>query len=250
MTDYFLRLDLPERSQGPQQTAQLLALAKEGDTAAREKLISNNLRLVVGIARRFASRGYEFEDLFQIGTIGLMKAVDKFDPSYNVQFSTYAVPMIIGEIRRFIRDDNPVKVSRALKETAFKSRHVKQRLGQKLGREPTISEIAAEIGINTEELVAAQEAIQPPVSLSDPIYQDGGSTVNLEDRLAQDNNLNWLEQIMLKQAMQQLTPREQYIIQQRFFSDRTQSEVAKDLNLSQVQVSRLEKQILLEGGEA
>lgn len=245
MTDYFLQLDLPERSRGPRETAKLLTLANKGDRQAREQLINDNLRLVVGVARRFAGRGYDFEDLFQIGTIGLMKAIDKFDPSYNVQFSTYAVPMIIGEIRRFIRDDNPVKVSRALKETAFKGRRAKQLLGQQLGREPTVSEIAAEIGVSPEELVAAQEAVQPPTSLADPIYQDEDSTVSLEDRLEGESNNDWLEHITLKQVLQQLAPRERYIIRQRFFADQTQAEVAKALNISQVQVSRLEKQILL-----
>lgn len=246
MTEYFLRLDLPERRQGAHETAQLLARAREGDSKARERLINDNLRLVVGIARRFTNRGYEFEDLFQIGTIGLLKAVDKFDPKYNVQLSTYAVPMIIGEIRRFIRDDNPVKVSRALKETAFKGRRAKHLLEQQLGREPSVGEVAAEIGVSPEELVCAFEAVQPPASLSDPLYKDETSTLNLEDRLAEEESSNdWLDHIMIKQAVQQLSPREQVIIQQRFLADKTQAEVAQGLGLSQVQVSRLEKQILL-----
>ena len=245
MTDYFLRLNLPERGQGPHNTAELLARARKGDIEAREQLINENLRLVVGIARRFVGRGYELEDLFQIGSIGLMKAVDKFDPSYNVQFSTYAVPMIIGEIRRFIRDDNPIKVSRALKETAFKGRRAKQILGQHLGREPSVSEIATEIGVSPEDLVCALEAIQVPTSLADPIYKDETSTMKLEDRLSEKNHDDWLEHVMLRQVLEQLAPREQYIIHQRFFADKTQAEVAKALGLSQVQISRLEKQILL-----
>lgn len=245
MSEYFLPVDLPKRSHGSHRTTELLARTRQGDTEAREQLINENLRLVVKIARRFVGRGYDFEDLFQIGTIGLMKAVDKFDPNYNVQFSTYAVPMIIGEIRRFIRDDSPVKVSRALKEIAFKSHRVKQLLRQQLGREPTVSEIAGEIGVGPEELVCALEAMQSPVSLSDPIYKDETSTLELEDRLEGEDNKDWLEHIIVKEALQKLLPRERYIIQQRFFADKTQTEVAQSLGLSQVQVSRLEKQILL-----
>lgn len=244
MTDHLLRLKLPPPKPGLARTRELLTRARTGDTKAREQLIKENLRLVVKIARRFTGRGHELEDLFQIGTIGLMKAVDKFDLSYNVQFSTYAVPMIAGEIRRFIRDDAPVKISRIQKTIAYKGCQAQQALAQQLGRDPSISEIAATIDVSPEELVCALEAVQTPASLSDPIYKNGISTIKLQDRLEEDNN-NWIRHIMLKQVLEKLDPRERFIIKQRFFAHRTQTEIAAELGLSQVQISRLEKQILL-----
>ncbi|HKM40230.1 MAG TPA: SigB/SigF/SigG family RNA polymerase sigma factor [bacterium] len=244
MTDHFLRLELPQWKPENDKTMELLARTREGDLNAREKVINDNLRLVIKIARRFAGRGYEIEDLFQIGALGLMKAVDKFDPSHRVQFSTYAVPMIIGEIRRFLRDDSPIKVSRALKETAFRSRRAKQLLAQQLGRDPSVSEIAAEISVSTEELVSALEATQTLTSLSEPIYGDETTNLELQDRLPEDKT-DWFGHILLSQVLEKLTPREQFIIRQRFYADKTQTQVAKKMALSQVQVSRLEKQILL-----
>ncbi|BCV25309.1 SigB/SigF/SigG family RNA polymerase sigma factor [Gelria sp. Kuro-4] len=246
MTERYVNLDLPERTvEDPEKVAGLVRRAQAGDRAAREKLIQDNLRLVVGIARRFCGRGYEFEDLFQVGTIGLMKAVDKFDLGYGVQFSTYAVPMIVGEIRRFLRDDNPVRVSRSLKETALRARRAAGALGQRLGREPTLSELAAEVGVPAEELVAALEATQAPASLSDPIYQDEGAAINVEDQLGEEEGEEILEHVLLGQVLEKLTPRERFIIQERFYADKTQAEVAAELGLSQVQISRLEKQVLL-----
>ncbi|MGI6604388.1 MAG: RNA polymerase sporulation sigma factor, SigF/SigG family [Firmicutes bacterium] len=245
MTDQYINIDLPTRETVDQEiTQELIAKARAGDKEARDQLINNNLRLVVGIARRFCGRGYDFEDLFQIGTIGLMKAVDKFDLSFGVQFSTYAVPMIVGEIRRFLRDDSPIKISRSLKETALRARRVSTMLGQRLGREPTLSEIAAEIGVTSEDLVLALEAMQPPTSLSDPIYQDEGTAINLEDQLGEEKSEELLDHVLLGQVIEQLAPREKRIIRERFFTDKTQTEVAAELGLSQVQISRLEKQIL------
>lgn len=246
MTERFLNLDLPVRpAEEADAVAELVRRAQAGDREARERLIKNNLRLVVGIARRFTGRGYDFEDLFQIGTIGLMKAVDKFDLSFGVQFSTYAVPMIVGEIRRFLRDDNPIKVSRSLKETALKAHRAMTSLGQRLGREPTLTELAAEVGVPPEELVYAFEATQAPTSLSDPIYQDEGTSINVEDQLGEEKGEEWLDHVLLNQVLEKLSPREKYIIHARFFGDKTQTEVAAELGLSQVQISRLEKQILL-----
>ncbi|HHY92436.1 MAG TPA: SigB/SigF/SigG family RNA polymerase sigma factor [Firmicutes bacterium] len=255
MTDRYVNLDLPARTvEDATQVGEAVRRAQAGDKEARESLIKDNLRLVVGIARRFCGRGYEFEDLFQIGTIGLMKAVDKFDLSYGVQFSTYAVPMIVGEIRRFLRDDNPIRVSRSLKETALRARRANTALEQRLGRDPTLSELVAELGVPAEELVAALEATQSPASLSDPIYQDEGTAISIEDQLGEEKGEELLEHVLLSQVLEKLTPRERFIIQERFYADRTQAEVAAELGLSQVQISRLEKQVLaklkklMEGG--
>lgn len=246
MNERFINLDLPARAAlEPEAVAELVRRAQAGDRGARDELIKNNLRLVVGIARRFCGRGYDFEDLFQIGTIGLMKAVDKFRLEYGVQFSTYAVPMIVGEIRRFLRDDNPIRVSRSLKEMALKARRASTALGQRLGREPSLNELAREVGVAPEDLVAALEATESPTSLSDPIYQDEGTAINLEDQLGEEKGEEWLEHVLLNQVLEKLAPRERHIIHERFFRDKTQAEVAAELGLSQVQVSRLEKQILL-----
>jgi len=229
------------------ETRRLINLAKEGDAEARETLVNCNLRLVFNLVQRFSNRGYEMEDLFQIGTIGLMKAIDKFDMSYDVKFSTYAVPMIIGEIRRFLRDDNPVKVSRSVKEIAHKVHYVKEHLCKELGREPTINEIADQLNLPREEIVSALEAAQAPTSIFETLYQDDGDPIYVLDQLGTEGDGEdggWFDQIALKEVMMKLVPRERKIILMRFFEDKTQSEVAKHLGLSQVQVSRLERQAL------
>lgn len=224
----------------------LLLQAQEGDKEARETLINCNLKLVFNLVQRFYNRGYEIEDLFQIGTIGLMKSIDKFDLSYDVKFSTYAVPLIIGEIRRFLRDDSPVKVSRSLKEVAYRINKTKDLMGSKLGREPTIGEIAKELELTREEIVTALEAAQTPTSIYETLYQDDGDPIYLLDHLKgeEEQEINWLENIAIKEVLVKLPPREQEIITLRFFEDKTQAEIAKNLGLSQVQISRLERQAL------
>lgn len=223
----------------------LLIRTKEGDSFARDKLVNCNLKLVFNLVKRFQNRGYELEDLFQIGCIGLMKSIDKFDLSYNVKFSTYAVPMIIGEIRRFLRDDNPVKVSRSLRETAYKVQQMREFLIAKLGREPSISEVAAELGLSREEVVSALEAAQAPASIYETLHQDDGDPIYLLDQLSgEDGDEPWLEQIAVKELLNKLPERDRLIISWRFFEDKTQSDIAARLGLSQVQVSRLERQAL------
>ncbi|SFF94307.1 RNA polymerase, sigma subunit, RpoX/SigF [Desulfotomaculum arcticum] len=225
---------------------QLLARAQAGDAQARERLVNCNLKLVFNLVKRFQNRGYELEDLFQIGCIGLMKAIDKFDLSYNVRFSTYAVPMIVGEIRRFLRDDNPIKVSRSIKETAYKIQQSRESLVSKLGREPTISEIADELDVSREEVITALEAVQAPASIYETLHQDDGDPIYLLDQLSESdgNDLNWLDNIAIKEVLKQLPDRDRLILLWRFFGDKTQGEIADKLGLSQVQVSRLERQAL------
>jgi len=225
---------------------ELLRKAKEGDSYARDKLINCNLKLVFNLVKRFQNRGYELEDLFQIGCIGLMKAIDKFDLRYDVKFSTYAVPMIVGEIRRFLRDDNPVKVSRSVKETAYRIQQTREMLTAKLGREPTISEIAGELNLNREEIVNALEAAQTPASIYETLHQDDGDPIYLLDQLkgSEDGETPWLESISISELLSKLPERDRLIITWRFFEDKTQSDIAARLNLSQVQVSRLERQAL------
>ncbi len=223
----------------------LLLKAKEGNGEAREKLTNCNLRLVFNLVQRFANRGYELEDLFQIGTIGLIKAIDKFDMSYNVKFSTYAVPMIIGEIRRFLRDDNPVKVSRSLKENAYRINKGRECLTRELGREPTLQEIAAEVAIPMEEIIASLEAVQMPTSIHETLYQDDGDSIYIIDQLSSEKEDNaWFEKIAIKEALSKLSEKEREILVMRFFYDKTQMEVANIVGLSQVQVSRIERQAL------
>lgn len=228
------------------ETLELLQKTQDGDAAARERLINCNLRLVFNLVQRFQHRGYELEDLFQIGTIGLIKAIDKFDLSYNVRFSTYAVPMIIGEIRRFLRDDSPVKVSRSYKELAQKIHRVQQILISKLGREPTIHEIAEELEIKPEEVVESLEAVQTPSSIHETLYQDDGDPIFLLDQLASRGSEEgtWFDELALKDVMQQLTSREREVLLMRFYQDKTQSEVAEYIGLSQVQISRIERAAL------
>lgn len=221
-----------------------LRLAKSGDQEAREKLINCNLKLVFNLVKRFEDRGYDLEDLFQIGTIGLIKAIDNFDLDQNVRFSTYAVPMIIGEIRRYLRDNGPVKVSRSLKETAFKARQAEEKLTRELGREPSIGEVSEEMGLPREEIVAALEAVQAPTSIHDTFYQEDGDPIYVLDQLAHDpeDTDSLFDRVALKQVMRKLPPRLQQVIVMRFFQDLTQTTVAQQLGISQVQVSRLERQ--------
>lgn len=224
----------------------LLIRSKAGDSFARDKLVNCNLKLVFNIVRRFQNRGHELEDLFQIGCIGLMKAIDKFDLSYDVKFSTYAVPMIVGEIRRFLRDDNPVKVSRSVKETAYKIQQVRDLLTARLSREPSISEVASELGLSREEVIGALEATQSPTSIYETLHQEDGDPIYLLDQLKgeEDGDVPWLESLSVKELLNRLPERDRNIINWRFFEDKTQSEIARRLGLSQVQVSRLERQAL------
>ncbi|HBC94082.1 MAG TPA: RNA polymerase sporulation sigma factor SigF, partial [Pelotomaculum sp.] len=205
-----------------------------------------NLKLVFNLVKRFQNRGYELEDLFQIGCIGLMKAIDKFDLGYDVKFSTYAVPMIVGEIRRFLRDDNPVKVSRSVKETAYKIQQTRELLTARLGREPTIGEVAGELGLSREEIVNALEAAQTPASIYETLHQDDGDPIYLLDQLkdSEDGETPWLESLSVSELLDKLPERDRQIITWRFFEDKTQADIARRLSLSQVQVSRLERQAL------
>jgi RNA polymerase sporulation-specific sigma factor len=226
---------------------ELIAKAQQGDGEARERLINCNLKLVFNLVQRFSNRGYEIEDLFQIGVIGLMKAVDKFDFNYEVKFSTYAVPMIIGEIRRFLRDDSPIKVSRSLKEIAYKVSRAKETLTSRLGREPSLIEIEEEIGITKEDIVTALESAQLPSSIYETLYQDDGDPIYLLDQLTTDNSdedPKWFDNLAIKEVLMKIPERERQIILFRFFEDKTQTEVAEIIGLSQVQVSRLERQAL------
>ena len=227
-----------------EETKKLIELAQSGDAAAKEKLIVENSGLIWSIVRKFMGRGYEPEDLFQIGAIGLIKCIDKFDMSFDVKFSTYAVPMIMGEIRRFMRDDGIIKVSRTLKETAAKAKFVREKMISRNGSEPTINEIAAEMGIEAEELVEALDASRDVESIFKTVYRSDGTPVFLIDRLSKDNTDDIADSITLKQMLMDLDPKERRIIFLRYFKDKTQSETAKEIGISQVQVSRIEKKII------
>jgi len=229
-----------------EELTELLQKAKKGDIEARERLVNCNLKLIFNLVQRFAHRGYELEDLFQIGTIGLIKAIDKFDFSYGVKFSTYAVPMIIGEIRRFLRDDHPIKVPRSYKELIYKINRSREKLSLELKRDPTINEIAADIGVDNEEVIMALEAVQSPSSIHDTLYQDDSDPIYVLDQLCveKENTPVWLENIALKQVLDKLPPREKQVLVLRFFEDKTQSEIAKIMSLSQVQISRIERAAL------
>lgn len=224
----------------------LFARIEEGDMDAREQYIQGNLRLVLSVIKRFSSSNENVDDLFQIGCIGLIKAIDNFDSSLNVKFSTYAVPMIIGEIRRFLRDNNSIRVSRSLKDTAYKAIYAKESLTRKNSKEPTIEEIATEIGITKEDIVYALDAIQNPMSLYEPIFTDGGDTLYVMDQISDKKNKEdtWIEHLSLSDAMKKLNDRENEIITLRFFEGKTQMEVADLIGISQAQVSRLEKSAL------
>lgn len=224
----------------------LLHDMKSGDDGAREKFIKGNLRLVLSVIQRFNNRGENVDDLFQVGCIGLMKAIDNFDLSQNVRFSTYAVPMIIGEIRRYLRDNNSIRVSRSLRDIAYRALQVRDKMVNENNKEPTISQIAKELKVPREEVVFALDAIQDPVSLFEPIYHDGGDAIYVMDQISDNKNLDesWLENIAIKEAMKKLNDREKLILTLRFFDGRTQMEVADEIGISQAQVSRLEKTAL------
>ena len=219
---------------------------ENGDMEARQEYIEGNLRLVLSVIKRFSSSNENVDDLFQIGCIGLIKAIDNFDSSLNVKFSTYAVPMIIGEIRRFLRDNNSIRVSRSLKDTAYKAIYTKEAMTKRNLKEPTVTEIAAEIGIPKEDIVYALDAIQSPCSLYEPIFTDGGDTLYVMDQISDKKNKEetWVEHISLSEAMKKLNERENEIITLRFFEGKTQMEVAEMIGISQAQVSRLEKNAL------
>ncbi|HHY04878.1 MAG TPA: RNA polymerase sporulation sigma factor SigG [Thermoanaerobacterales bacterium] len=225
---------------------ELFLQIQKGDKSAREKLINGNLRLVLSVIQRFNNRGEHVDDLFQVGCIGLMKAIDNFDLSQNVKFSTYAVPMIVGEIRRYLRDNNPIRVSRSLRDIAYKALQVRDSLVNKNSKEPSIDEIAKEMKIPKEQIVFALDAIQEPISLFEPIYHDGGDPIFVMDQISDEKNQdeNWLQGISIKEAMQKLNSREKRILTLRFFEGKTQMEVAQDIGISQAQVSRLEKSAL------
>lgn len=222
---------------------ELLIKIKNGDEIAREKFINGNLRLVLSVVQRFGGRGEQADDLFQIGCVGLIKAIDNFDISLNVQFSTYAVPMIIGEIRRFLRDNNPIRVSRSVRDLAYKALQVKEKLVKEKQNEPTVEEIAKELGVLKEEVVMSLDAIQDPVSLQEPVYNEGSESIYIMDQVKDSKNTDelWAENITIAEAMKKLNEREKIIITKRFFNGRTQMEVAEEIGISQAQVSRLEK---------
>lgn len=228
------------------QMKELFEAMHSGDTTARDKLIKGNLRLVLSVIQRFTNRGEYVDDLFQVGCIGLMKAIDNFDLSQNVKFSTYAVPMIIGEIRRYLRDNNPIRVSRSLRDVAYKALQVRDTLVNKHSREPSVNEIACELQMPREDIVFALDAIQEPISLFEPIYHDGGDPIFVMDQIGDEKNLdaNWLEGIAIRDALRKLSDREKLILTLRFFEGKTQMEVAEEIGISQAQVSRLEKAAL------
>ncbi|WP_394137297.1 RNA polymerase sporulation sigma factor SigF [Cytobacillus oceanisediminis] len=223
---------------------ELIKQSQSGDQGARDRIVQKNMRLVWSVVQRFLNRGYEPDDLFQIGCIGLLKSVDKFDLSYDVKFSTYAVPMIIGEIQRFIRDDGTVKVSRSLKEMSNKIRKAKDELSKTLGRVPTVTELSEHLEISPEDIILAQEASRIPSSIHETVYENDGDPITLLDQIDDGNEGKWFDKIALKEAIRELDERERLIVYLRYYKDQTQSEVAARLGISQVQVSRLEKKIL------
>ena len=230
----------------PEEKAELFRRIKAGDKEARERYIKGNLRLVLSIIRRFQNSNENADDLFQIGCIGLMKAIDNFDTTLQVKFSTYAVPMIIGEIRRYLRDNNSIRVSRSLRDIAYKAIYTRESYTKEHQREPTIAEIAEETGIDKEMIVYAMDAIQNPVSLFEPVYTEGGDTLYVMDQISDKKNREekWIENLSLREAMQRLSDRERNIIEMRFYEGKTQMEVAEEVGISQAQVSRLEKNAL------
>ena len=228
---------LPEKEK-----QRLLKEAKQGNKKAREDLINGNLRLVLSVIQRFTNRGENLDDLFQVGCIGLIKAIDNFDTSHDVRFSTYAVPMIIGEVRRYLRDNNPVRVSRSLRDTAYHAMQIKERISNEKGYEPTVEEIAKEMNLKKEEVVIALEAVVDPVSFYEPVYSNGGDTIFLMDQIgSNETDKDWLDEIVLKEAIKNLPDREKNILSMRFMKGMTQTEVADEIGISQAQVSRLEK---------
>ena len=228
------------------ETMELLNKVKKGDNSARDQLVAGNLKLVLAVLQKFTGRGEPSDDLFQIGCIGLIKAIDNFDSNHGVRFSTYAVPMIIGELRRFMRDNSAVRVSRSMRDNAYRALTAKEEFVAKNQREPTPDEIAKMLGLKREDVVFALDAIADPVSLYDPIYQDGGDTICVMDQIRDNTSTddNWIEQISIKQAVTDLDEREKRILALRFYDGKTQTEVAKEIGISQAQVSRLEKGVL------
>lgn len=232
---------LPVLSEAEKST--LIRAARAGDQAARQQMIQGNLRLVLSVVQKFANRGENLDDLFQVGCIGLMKAIDNFNPDLQVKFSTYGVPMIIGEIRRYLRDNNSIRVSRSLRDTAYKAMQVKEKLQSRDNREPTIEQIAKELDLPREDVVLALESIVEPVSLYEPVFNDGGDTIYVMDQVGDNRggDSDWLEEIALREAINDLNDREKKILTMRFFQGKTQMEVASEIHISQAQVSRLEK---------
>ena len=224
---------------------QLLTLAHAGDKAARARMVEGNLRLVLSVVQRFAQRGENLDDLFQVGCIGLIKAIDNFDPAQPVRFSIYGVPMIIGEIRRFLRDNNALRVSRTLRDTAYRAMQAREALEKQLGREPTMDEIAAAAGLARREVTAALESVGEPLSLDEPVYTDGGDAMYVIDQVRDpDSEESWISDMMFRDTVRALTPRERRIIALRYLNGKTQTQVAKEIGISQAQVSRLEKAAL------
>ena len=226
-----------------EETTELLRRTKQGDMQAREQLIAGNLRLVLSVIQKFMGRGENADDLFQVGCIGLIKAIDNFNVDLDVKFSTYGVPMIVGEIRRYLRDNSALRVSRSMRDTAYKVLQAKEKYMSEHQKEPTVEEIAKILGIKREDVVFALDAIVDPVSLFDPVYSDGGDTICVMDQVKDDKNTDesWLENIALKDAIRKLTDREKKILSLRFFEGKTQMEVSAEVGISQAQVSRLEK---------
>lgn len=229
-----------------QEKEELFSRIRQGDMEARELYIKGNLRLVLSVIKRFSNSNENADDLFQIGCVGLIKAIDNFDTTLDVKFSTYAVPMIIGEIRRYLRDNNSIRVSRSLRDIAYKAIYAKEHFMKEHSKEPTIMEIASEIGIEKELIVYALDAIQNPVSLYEPVYTEGGDTLYVMDQISDKKNReeHWVENLSLQDAISRLSPREQHIIRLRFYEGKTQMEVAQEIGISQAQVSRLEKNAL------
>lgn len=230
------------------ETMALLVKAQKGDNEAREQLIAGNLRLVLSVIQRFSNRGENSDDLFQVGCIGLIKAIDNFDTTMNVKFSTYGVPMIVGEIRRYLRDNSTIRVSRSMRDTAYKVLQAKEAYMAQHQREPSIDEVAKMLELRREDVISALDAILEPVSLYEPVYSDNGDTVCVMDQVKDTKNTDekWLEHIALKEAVEHLTEREKKILTMRFFQGRTQMEVSSEIGISQAQVSRLEKNALLQ----
>ena len=228
---------------GADEMTELLRRSRAGDEHARETLIQGNLRLVLSVIQRFASRGENADDLFQVGCVGLIKAIDNFDVTQNVRFSTYGVPMIIGEIRRYLRDNSVIRVSRSMRDTAYRVLQAREKLQRENQREPTVEQIAKELDIPREEVVFAMDAVVDPVSLFDPVYSDGSDTVCVMDQVRDTRNTDesWLDRLALREAVSKLTPREQHILALRFYDGKTQMEVSSEIGISQAQVSRLEK---------
>ena len=226
-----------------EETKELFKKMHEGDSEAREKLINGNLRLVLSVIQRFCGRGENADDLFQVGCVGLIKAIDNFDTSLDIQLSTYGVPMIIGEVRRYLRDNNMVRVSRSVRDLAYKVLQAKEKLTRQNGREPSIEELAKELNVEKEEIVVSLDAIQDPVSLQEPVYNDGTDNLSIMDQVSDKKNTDelWAERITMNEALKKLNEKERMIIDKRFFLGRTQMEVADEIGISQAQVSRLEK---------